>query len=290
MTLYEVSAADFTWADEDGPAGVLRRITALADQHDQVSNLNEAALLALRHLGLHGARLFVSDEVGFGLLRAGELDLVVAPQARGNGHGTALLGTLVADVETEVEAWSHVDHPAAGALARSFDFNRVRDLWVMGRDLSDADPSPTNSDVGLRRYRNSDLNQVVEINRLAFTDHPEQGSLTAADFEQRMAESWFDADGLILAELDSRVQGFHWTKIHPDGTGEVYVVAVRPEAAGRGIGAALTSAGLTHLRERGCTRVILYVDADNSAAVGLYQRLGFTRTRGEAQYRRFSRG
>jgi mycothiol synthase len=57
--------------------------------------------------------------------------------------------------------------------------------------------------------------------------------------------------------------------------GEVYVVGVDPDAQGRGIGATLTLVGLHHLAKRGAGTVLLYVEADNSAAVNTYQRLGF---------------
>ena len=63
------------------------------------------------------------------------------------------------------------------------------------------------------------------------------------------------------------------------GLGEVYVVGVDPAAQGRGVGATLTLVGLHHLAERlsGADQptVMLYVEADNSAAVNTYRRLGF---------------
>ena len=96
-------------------------------------------------------------------------------------------------------------------------------------------------------------------------------------------ESWFDAPGFLLAvDGNDAVVGFHWTKVHPDAgdgapIGEVYVVGVRPDAQGGGLGRGLTMAGLRYLRAmRGMDRVMLYVESDNEPALAVYDRLGFT--------------
>ena len=46
---------------------------------------------------------------------------------------------------------------------------------------------------------------------------------------------------------DGRLAGFCWTKVHDDEEpplGEIYVIAVDPDFVGRGLGRALTVAGL----------------------------------------------
>ena len=105
-------------------------------------------------------------------------------------------------------------------------------------------------------------------------------------------EPWFDPDGLFLAFDDSsgELLGFHWTKVHAEhpGLGEVYVVGVDPAAQGRGLGRALTLVGLAHLARRLGSHddpaVMLYVEADNAAAVNTYQRLGFAVTNVDTAY------
>ncbi len=122
----------------------------------------------------------------------------------------------------------------------------------------------------------------LRVNNRAFANHPDQGGWITEVLERRMAEPWFDPAGFLLAWRGDELVGFCWTKVHAGPTlrGEIYVVGVDPEAQGLGLGRALVVAGLDHLaRERQCETGILYVAADNTAAVGLYQALGFTTKR-----------
>ncbi|MEV4249151.1 mycothiol synthase [Streptosporangium canum] len=103
-------------------------------------------------------------------------------------------------------------------------------------------------------------------------------------------------DGTLKGEGGSadgdRLIGFHWTKVHGDGghghepIGEVYVVGVDPAEQGGGLGRSLTLAGLSHLRSRGLAQVMLYVDESNTAAIRLYEKLGFTRWDVDVMYRK----
>jgi mycothiol synthase len=58
--------------------------------------------------------------------------------------------------------------------------------------------------------------------------------------------------------------------------GEIYVIGVDPDFHGRGWGRALTQAGLDWLAGQGLTVGMLYVDADNTAAVSMYRSMGFS--------------
>ena len=54
------------------------------------------------------------------------------------------------------------------------------------------------------------------------------------------------------------------------------MIAVDPSAGGRGLGRALTLAGLDHLHGTGLDVGMLYVDGTNAAGRHLYDQLGFT--------------
>jgi mycothiol synthase len=139
-----------------------------------------------------------------------------------------------------------------------------------------------------------DIPEWVRVNARAFAWNPEQGGWTEDNVLARIAEPWFDADGFLIHERSdpdgtTRMAGFCWTKIH-DATatsprlGEIYVVAVDPDFHGLGLGKALTLAGLDSLGRRGITTGMLFVDADNTAAVRLYDTLGFTVHRTDCLY------
>ena len=264
------------------------RVIEIADEAaaaDGTDPLDEAGRVALAD----GAAEVLGDDDGFALLHDGDLTLVVRPDRRGQGLGSALLARVEAAYGERLTAWSHGDHPAAARLAERHGWERVRDLWVMRRPASaplpPLEPPPG---VTIRSYRDTDARDVVAVNAAAFADHPEQGAMDEANLRRRMAEPWFDPAGLLLAEDETGVLGFHWTKQHDADLGEVYVVGVSPAAQGRGIGRLVTLAGLHHLAALGVGEVLLYVESDNAPAVAVYSRLGFEHaaTDTHVQYRR----
>jgi mycothiol synthase len=260
------------------------RVSEAAAEVDGVEPIDEAARMALAHRGLDGNAVWLTED-GFALLRGHDLDVAVAPDARGRGDGRALVEAALAEAPQELTAWSHVDHPAAAALAARFGFARVRALWVMEREAS-AVAVPEVDGVMIRGYRETDADEVIRVNAAAFAHHPEQGSMDAANLAERMAEPWFDPEGLLVADTGDGLLAFHWTKQHSADLGEVYVVAVDPAAQGRGLGKAVTAAGLDHLASRGVRRIILYVESDNEPAIATYSTLGFAHSSTHVQYAR----
>lgn len=177
------------------------------------------------------------------------------------------------------------DEVAAGAALRC-----DRELLQLRRPL----PVQEASGIATRPFRPGvDDAAWIEANNRAFAWHEDQGGLTAEQLRDRIAEHWFDAAGFLLHEVDGRLAGFCWTKIHADEDpplGEIYVIAVDPDFAGRGLGRALTLAGLEHLHAVGLEVGMLYVEADNAPARGLYRSLGFRVHHVDRRYTGTTRG
>ncbi|TDC65152.1 mycothiol synthase [Actinomadura sp. GC306] len=288
MTVSELRARGTLGDAEIGEALALAEAAADADG---VGPLSEHSLLALRG-GRAGMAVSDGGIVGYAHLdpaadgepAAGEL--VVHPRHRRRGHGRALLRALRAEAGGPLRVWAHGDLPAAAALAAAEGMTRVRVLLQMRRPAADPLPEARVAEgVTVRAFEpGGDEEAWLGVNSRAFADHPEQGAWTIEDVREREGESWFDPAGFFLAERDGRLAGFHWTKTHPGGIGEVYVVGVDPDAQGLGLGRALTLVGLHHLRDSGVEQIMLYVDESNTAAVRLYESLGFTRYAVDVMY------
>ncbi|MFG2294156.1 mycothiol synthase [Streptomyces sp. NPDC048603] len=218
-------------------------------------------------------------------------ELVVHPALRGRGHGRALGSALLAETGKRIRVWAHGGKSAARHLAQVLGLTLFRELRQLRRPLGpDAPelPSPALPEgVTIRTFvPGSDDEAWLAANAAAFAHHPEQGSLTQRDLDDRMAQPWFDPKGFFLAEREGALVGFHWTKIHEaEQLGEVYVLGVLPSAQGGGLGKALTAVGLRHLAAAGLPTAMLYVDADNPAALAVYEGLGFSTHEVDLMYR-----
>lgn len=276
-----------------GVQGQVRALVAAATAADGVRPLNDEAMLAIARTTAR--QWLVPRDVGGP--QAGELvgyaqhdpafgtaQLFVHPEFRRRGIGGALLDAVLADGASGV--WAFGDLAGAQALAARAGLVARRRLLIMERPLG-ADqqrPEPP-AGITLRSFADGDEQEFLAVNAAAFAHHPEQGTFSAADLRARRAEPWWEPAGLIVATDAEGLVGFHWTKRHDASTGEVYVIGVHPRAQGLGLGSVLLDAGLAHLASAGCTRVILYVEADNPA-VRLYERQGFQVTHTDTQYGR----
>lgn len=298
--------------DEKLPPDDIARVLALAarsDAYDHAPPLNEQMLLdlgrsssALTYAVARNRRLLVGVGIVEPIDDGWSAALMVDPAERGRGVGAGILAALLEIVDGSlVKAWAHGDLPAAQRLAEQTGFARVRELLVMRRDLGPdalSLPEPRWADgVSVRPFTvGRDEDAWLALNAAAFADHPEQAWLTRSDLDERMRGPWFDPDGFFLAERAGRLVGFHWTKAHgpdetgePDRVGEIYVLGVDPSAQRLGLGKALALHGIRYLLDRGLPAVMLYVEASNPTAVGLYDRLGFRHAATDALYERPSR-
>lgn len=180
--------------------------------------------------------------------------------------------SLADNVDGDPLIWVHGTTDERRMILTSRGLTSNRTLHQMRLRLPAA---PT--DLETSAFTAEDIDQFVAVNNRAFSWHPEQSGLTAQAVRADMAQPWFDADGFRLHHIDGDLAGFCWTKVHtePEPLGEIYVIAVDPEFHGRGLGKALTLAGLQWLAEHGLKTGMLYVESDNVSAVATYERIGF---------------
>ena len=152
-------------------------------------------------------------------------------------------------------------------------FEPISVLRLLAHDLrigSWTMPSRAPAAVELRRGRRGDLAQCVEIDERAFG-----------------LDRSFDTHDL-LAALDATDRSRLRVAVNPHGQPVAFAVtgragtrgylqrlAVDPNFAGAGIGAALVDDALHWCRRRGGRRIVVNTQSDNARALALYRRLGF---------------
>jgi len=301
--------------DRVGLAGLLADVAA----RDGVEPLSEEHLIALRPEAPPARAWVVRDAarvVGLASRRGDAVEVVVHPEHRRRGLGRALVTAALDDAAAQPAlgdpsapsgpdappapgvpaVWAHGDLAPARALAADLGLVRARELLRLERASRPGDAELPELPGALRladlpaSEREAALRSWLRLNAVAFRDHPEQGRWTWEDVATRVAEPWFDPSLLLLVPDDagSDLAASLWIKPQPPVGGreraEVYVVAVHPDATGRGLGRSLLDHALGLLARRGVRYVELYVDGGNAPAVRLYDRAGFGVVERHAQY------
>jgi mycothiol synthase len=180
----------------------------------------------------------------------------------------------------EVVAWVPGDDDETDAMLRAHGFGLDRVLLQLRVPLPITATPVWPEGVAVRTFEpGRDDDAFLAVNNRAFAGHPEQGGWDHTTLAARLAEPWFDPNGFLLAVRGEEVVGFCWMKLHtgevvPISLGEIYAVGVDPRAQGGGVGRPLAIAGLAWAAKYVDTGM-LYVDAANSAAVKMYESLGF---------------
>jgi mycothiol synthase len=246
----------------------VRALAARIERRDGAPPLSDQALALLTSRGVaHFEVREAGALTGYAQLDGTSLEILADPD-----H----LDDLFASVEQlagDIEVWSHGRRSPVAEVAERRGYKRDRVLWQLRRTPGPVPPVELPDGVRLRTFvPGQDEQDWLEVNGAAFAGHSEQGRIGLSDLLAREHESWFDPAGFLLAVDSAALLGFHWTKVHPDGMGEVYVLGVSPAAQGTGLGRALLNAGLDHLGDR---EILLYVEESNTSARRLYAQAGF---------------
>jgi ribosomal protein S18 acetylase RimI-like enzyme len=170
--------------------------------------------------------------------------------------------------------------PLVEPVLKRLSFRPRRD-WIkfsLERNAAKSAGTATPSGVRFRDAADGDKPELARIDAEAFPDTP----LTESGMRQRIG----DAGTVLVAMRGSAIAGFSVAGMVDEGVGYIYILAVRDEERGSGIGSSLIARVCKRLFKDGAGIVELRTDADNGDAIRLYVRLGFKQTAAGREYAR----
>ena len=129
--------------------------------------------------------------------------------------------------------------------------------------------------MNLRPIEAKDLDEIIEVRTMTRENAFSREALAQLGITAASVANLLDTTHRgWLCEADGKIAGF---AIGDGKTGELWVIAVRPEFEGRRIGSSLLSAVERWLRSRGWDEFWLWTSADQKKrAFGFYLRHGWT--------------
>ncbi len=275
----------------DADHAALEDLLSAARAADDRDPLSDHKYLALRR---GDGRTLVGEEDGAIVAMAqvvpsgGDpaIELVVHPDRRSIGRATELLEAALAAVAPHSHARVWAFDPDEVDAVAGHGGEVLRRIAQLRRPLPPDREPAFPAGVTVRPFVvGRDEPALLQVNNEAFAGHPENGGWDTEVLAERMAQPWFDPQGLLLAWNGEGLAAFCWTKMHGAALGEIYVIAVADRAGGRGLGKAISRAGLWDLtKRRGATEAMLYAEVDNEAGRAMYRSLGFRVVRVDSCY------
>jgi ribosomal protein S18 acetylase RimI-like enzyme len=155
-------------------------------------------------------------------------------------------------------------------LLLSSGFQPKQDIVLLELKNETFNPFTMPGEIRIRPMLEEDIQAISHLDLDAF------GSFWQNSYES-LKRAYVQALYASVAVDDSGVIGYQLSTGNPFGA-HLARLGVRPEAQGRGIGAALVSDLVHRLDTNHLARLSVNTQADNAASLSLYKKLGFTRT------------
>lgn len=206
-----------------------------------------------------------------------DLDVMIAREWQRQRLGSQLVDFLkreLAASEVTSMSWGVPDSQRGLAeflLHNGFDVDHEEQ--ILARPNLDDLPFPPSRSLNIKTFsRRKAIHLFCRLYKKSFFDHPWYQPYTQDEVAADLGSA---RDVLFL--MDRQLPfGFAWLHIDENNEGKVEPIGMIPEAQGVGNGRYLFLTALHQLKQRGASRAIIGAWSTNTAAITLYQSLGFS--------------
>ncbi len=149
-------------------------------------------------------------------------------------------------------------------------FQRAGHIVLLQWDAGPEEAAMYDAPVAIRDMTSRDLRRVADVDAAAF-EPLWRNSLAA------LTKAYQQSSYATVAEDESGIVGYQLSTGGSFGA-HLARLAVMPQSQGRGIGSALVSDLILHMRRSGGAKVTVNTQDSNTASLAAYSRLGFRRT------------